>query len=203
MARNTIYLRRKLLVSEFYHLSQQVAMDYAKSGYSIARTVLTERYNITESAFYTLLEFSITHHLVTDEIVDDIREKILENQNAHGNHGFNSNIKYDNLVYTRKNYSAFSKKDIAYITEYYANHPEYSKEKVARIFHFYDKKVLNHIFKRACIELIISDKTFELLCKRAIEGATDKSSTVLFFEKLSHARSEAKKRNQKNSLSTF
>ena len=198
MARNTLNLRKKLLLSEFYRLAQEVALDYAKTEAIIARTVLMERYNITESAFYTLLEISITHHLVDNETVDDIKEKTLENQYAHGNRGYSTTIKYDNLIEKRENYSAFSKKDIEYITKYYANHPEYPKEKIAKIFHFHNKKVLNHIFKRACIELIISDDVFESLRKRAIDTATDQSKTIQFFNQLSQYRTKAKKSNKKD-----
>ena len=203
MARNTLELRKKLSLIEFYRLSQEVALDYVRSTSIFARSVLMERYDLTKSTFYTLLEIAITHHLVDDKLFQDIQEKILENQSAHGNHGYYSTIKYNKLKEKRKKYSDFSKKDIAYIVKYYANHPQYSKQKVTNIFHFHSTKVLDQILKKACMELIISDKIFYALRKRAIDNAVDMNYTVQFFETLSRYRTEAKKKIKKKSQSAF
>lgn len=195
MARNSLTLRRTLTVSEFFRFARNLANDYASTGASTARTALSDKYDITDSTFYTLLDMAITHHLVSDKHVQDILEKTLANQSAHGNNGYNSKIKHQELLEKRKSYSAFQKKDIAHIARYYANHPELSKVEVAKIFGFTSTKPLDQILKKACVELIISDTVFKALRTRAVEKATEKDMdrTVQFFDTLSEIRSKAKK----------
>jgi len=203
MARNSTKLRKKLSVSEYYKLSRRIAKDYESSPASIARTVLMERHDVTESGFYTLLEFAVTHHLVSDKIVDGIREKMLSNQAAHGNNGYTTNLKYNRLEAQRRNYSAFSKKDIVHITTFYAEHPEYTKEQTAKVFGFYSKLVLDKLFRKACLELIISDKIFEKLKERSIATAKDAQITTQFFALLEQRRTESKKAFKQKNTSAF
>ena len=193
MARNSLELRKKLMLSDFYRLSRDIAVDYSSTAASTARAVFMERYDITESTFYTLLEMSITHHLVSDKLVQSIREKILANQAEHGNNGYKSNIKYNRLEEERREYSAFLKKDIEYIATFYATHLDYTKQDVANCFGFYNSKVLDQLLKKACVELIVSDKVFNLLYNRAMEKAIDVAYTQSFFERLAQIRAEAKK----------
>lgn len=195
MARNSLTLRRTLTVSEFFSFARNLANDYANSGASTARTALSDKYDITESTFYTLLSMAITHHLVSDKLAQNILEKTLANQSAHGNNGYSSKIKHQELLEKRNNYSAFQKKDIAHIARYYANHPELSKAEVAQSFGFTSTKPLDQILKKACVELIISDTVFKALRTRAVEKATDKNMdrTVQFFDALEAIRTKAKK----------
>lgn len=195
MAKNSLALRRKLTTSAFYKFAYELATDYANTAASTARTVLCMKYDITESTFYTLLSFAITHYLVSEKTAQRIFEKILANQSAHGNNGYDSTIKHKQLLEERKKYSDFSKKDIADIARYYANHPELTKAEVAKIFRFESTKPLDQILKKACIELIISDTVFEALRKRAISKADEANMdrTVQFFDLLFRARTEAKK----------
>lgn len=203
MAKNTLELRKKQSTSEFYRLSQMLAKDYALTPASIARSVFLERYQLTESTYYTLLEFAVTHHLVDEKLMQNIREKILANGTAHGSSGYSSTVKYNKLEEERKKYSAFSKKDIAYITTFYATNPQYTKEQTANIFGFYSTKVLDQLFKKACIELIISDKIFQKLKNRGIAKAKDIEFATLFFENLEQERKEAKKKFKEKSVSAF
>jgi len=201
MARNSLELRKRLTLSGFYRLSHQIATDYALTTASTARTVLMERYEITESTFYTLLEFAFTHHLVSDRLTKNIREKVLENQASHGNKGYSSRVKYNKLWEERIKYSAFSKKDIAYIATFYATYPNFTKQDTRNIFCFHSTTVLDQILKKACVELIISDKVFKELRSKAIENAEDVERTVLFFDNLAQSRAEAKK-IKKDKIST-
>lgn len=192
MAKNSLDLRKELSLEEFYRFSQKLAFDYATSAASTAVSTLTEKYDISKSTFYTLLNLSITHHLVSDKVVQSIREKLQANLIAHGNNGYYSTVKHNKLLEERKNYSAFKKMDIAYIAKYYANNPQLSKQEVATIFHFYSTKPLERVLKRACIELIISDKVFNALRSRAIDNATNMQYTVDFFCELARYRDRAK-----------
>lgn len=192
MAYNSLDLRKKLSIEEYYRFSQRLAYEYATTSASTAVTALTEKYDVTKSAFYTLLEFAITHHLVSDKVVQSIREKLVSNLAAHGCKGYKSNVKYNQLTAKRDNFSAFQKKDIEYIAKYYAMHPEESKQEVTARFHFYSTKVLNRLLKRACMELIITDKIFNMLRQRAIDNAVDLDYTINFFCELARYRDKAK-----------
>lgn len=192
MARNTTTLRRQLSVGAFYKLSHDIAADYANTAASTARTVLMERYNVTESTFYHLLSVSITHSLVSDDTVTKILEKILANQSAHGNNGYKSKLKHNKLLEERKNYSAFTKKDIEHIARYYANHPEMTKKEVARVFHFHSTAPLDQLLLIACNELIISDSVFEALRTRSMKNPKNLQYTISFFDGLAKNRAEKK-----------
>lgn len=202
MTRNSNQLRKTMSLSELYRLSKSIATDYASTVPERSRTILMEKYNITESTYYTLLEMAITHHLVSDKTVQQIREKILVNQSAHGNHGASSINKYDMLAEKRENYSAFRKADVRYIAKYFANHPELSKKTVSMTFSFTSSKVLDRVLLRACKELIVSDAVFEAIRKRGLASAVDLEISKQFFNQLAAYRAEVK-RQQKNGKLLF
>lgn len=212
MARNSLALRKRLSLNDYYQLSKQIALDYANSADCIARSVLMERYNITESTYYYLLEMAITHSLVSDATVVKIKEKILANNALHDNHGYNSTVKYKRLELQRKNYSAFSKVDILYITKFYANNPQQSKKEIAKFFHFTSTTTLDQILKRACVELIITDKIFQKLRERALINAINSDSsqnttnlerTERFFDLLSEIRKTERAKRKAEETSSF
>lgn len=202
MAKNSLDLRKELSLESFYRFSQRLAFEYASSAASTAVSALSEMFDITKSAFYTLLELSITHHLVSDKIAQSIQTKMIANLAAHGCNGYKSTVKYNKLWEERKKFSAFQKKEIEYIAKYYAEHPEYSKQEVASFFHFHSTKAFERVLKRACVELIITDKVFELLRKRAIDNATDMQYTVDYFSNLARYRDHLKQ-IKKQSQPTF
>lgn len=202
MAKNSLDLRKELSLEDFFRFSKKVAIDYATSAASTAVSALTEKYDITKSTFYTLLALSITHHLVTDKAVQSIREKLQANLSAHGCNGYYSAVKHNKLLEERKNYSAFKKHEIEYIAKYYASNPQLSKADIAAIFQFYNTRPLELVLKKACVELIISDKVFEALRTRAIDNATNLDYTIQFFCELARYRDRAKK-IKKQSQPTF
>lgn len=201
MAKTCRQLRKANTLSGFYRFSHKLATTYASSGKDKARSVLMEEFDVTESTYYTLLEMSITHHLVDDKTAASIKEKILLNQSDHGNHGGGSEKKYDGLMEKRKNFSAFTKKDIRYIATYFADHPEIPKVDIARTFSFHNSRALDRVLLRACKELIISDKIFEKIKKRSIASATDIEYSTKFFDQLTAYRKEYKKLKDKAKLS--
>ena len=199
MAKNSLQLRRELSVSEFYRFSKKLATDYAQSAASVARSAMMEKYNITESTYYTLLETAVSHNLVGPTQVQQIREKILANQKAHENGGHRSVVKYNRLEEERKNYSAYTQKAIREIAEYFSAHPERSKKEISEYFSFYRVQVLDKILYRACVELIITDKVFNALKKRSIETAEDRNTTIVFFDKLTEIRASEKQKRKSQS----
>lgn len=201
MAKTCRQLRHRNSLSGFYRFAQNLATTYASSGKDKARSVLMNEFDVTESTYYTLLEMSITHHLVDDNTAGKIKEKILANQTAHGNHGTYSEEKYNKLMEARKNYSAFTKKDIRYIATYFANHPEIPKDTIAKTFSFHNTRALEKVLLRACMELIISDKVFQKLKKRGLDNATDLDKTTTFFNKLTEYRAYIKGLKEKAKLS--
>lgn len=199
MAKNSLQLRRELSVSEYYRLSKKLATDYAQSAASVARSAMMEKYNITESTYYTLLETAVSHNLVSDAQVQQIREKILANQKAHENGGHRSVVKYNRLEEERKNISAFLQKDIREVAEYFASHPQLSKKEISEHFSFYRVQILDKLLYRACVELIITDKVFNAMKERSIETAEDRNKTINFFNKLTQIRASEKQKRKGHS----
>lgn len=200
--RNSNFLRKTLKLSDFYRLAQNLANEYASTPPARARTILTEKYNLTESTYYYLLEIAITHHLVSDKVAQQMQEKILANQSAHGNSGYDSTTKFAKALEERKNFSAFSKKDIKYIATYFADHPDIPKDRVAATFSFVETKVLDRVLLRACKELIITDKTFEAIKKRGLGSAVNLTKSQQFFDQLTAYRAEVR-RQLRNDGSLF
>ena len=197
MAQNSLQLRKELSLSDFYRLSHNLATDYANSATDVARSALTEKYDITVSTYYTLLKFAISHNLVKNDVVKKIREKTLSNQKSHSSTGYSSIVKYNRLAEQREKYSAYSQKDLREIAEYFAKHPELSKLQVAEHFSLYRTQVLDRILYLACTELILTDTMFEVLRKRSIKTAKDQQKTIVFFETLSQKRAEKKQELKK------
>ena len=198
--RNSKQLRKNRPLSELYRLSKNIATDYANTTPERARSILMDKYDVSESTFYTLLDMAITHHLVSDKTVELIREKTLSNQNAHGNNGTSSINKHNMLVSKRNNYSAFSKADIRYIAKFFAEHPEISKKSVSMTFSFTSSKVLDQVLLRACKELIISDAVFEAIRKRGLDSAVDYATSKRFFDNLAAYRATVKSQEKNGKL---
>ena len=162
-----------------------------------------KKYDISESTYYTLLDMAITHHLVDDSTVNKILEKKKANQKSFGNKGNNTQSRHNLLLEQRKNYSAFSKKDIKHIAKYFANHPDLTKEEISKIYGFYRTQALDRVLLRACVELIITDNMFEEMRRRSTSTSRDREKTEKFFEMLTQKRYEEKKKRNKNSQSAF
>lgn len=196
--RNSKTLRKNLSLSAFYKLSRDIATEYASTSPVRARSILMEKYNVSESTYYYLLEFAITHYLVSDTIIQQMQEKTLANQSSHGNHGYSSNLKYAMLLEERKNYSAFTQKDIEKIAKYFAEHPEVPKDQIARMYGFHKTAVLDHLLLKACTECIVTDKLFEAIKKRSFATAANPEKTEAFFRTVAQKRATFKA-SRKNS----
>ena len=196
MARTILELRSCNGVAYTYKLARTVAFDYTQSAASIARSSLMEKYDISESTYYTLLDMAITHHLINDNTMNKILEKKKANQKAFGNNGYDTQSKHNLLVEQRKSYSAFSKKDIKHIAKYFANHPELTKEDISKIYGFYRSQALDRVLHRACIELIITDKMFEEMRRRSTATSSDCEKTEKFFDMLTQKRNEEKRKHK-------
>lgn len=194
MARTILEIRRFNGVAYTYKLARTVAFDYTRSAASIARSSLMEKYDISESTYYTLLDMAITHHLINDDVAKQILEKKKSNQKTFGNNGYDSQVKYNLLVEQRNSYSAFSKKDIKHIAKYFANHPDLTKEEISKIYGFYRVQALDRVLLRACIELIITDKMFEEMRRRSTATSSNQERTEKFFDLLTQKRNDEKRK---------
>ena len=112
MARTILEIRSSNGVAYTYKLARTIAFDYTQSAANIARSSLMNKYDISESTYYTLLDMAITHHLINDEMVRKILEKKKANQKSFGNKGYDTQSRHDLLLEQRSSYSAFTKKDI-------------------------------------------------------------------------------------------
>lgn len=201
--RNSKKLRETYSLSAFYKLSRDIATEYASTSPVRARSILMEKYNVSESTYYYLLEFAITHYLVSDNIIQQMQEKTLANQSNHGNHGYSSHLKYAKLLEERKNYSAFTQKDIRAIAKFFAEHPERPKDEIARMYCFHKTAVLDHLLLKACTECIVTDKLFEAIKKRSFATAADTEKTKRFFDVVAQRRATYKESRKKNEGTHF
>lgn len=204
MARTILEIRSLNGVAYTYKIARTIAFDYTQSATSIARSSLMEKYDISESTYYTLLDMAITHHLINDDMVRKILEKKKAIQKTFGNNGYNTQSRHNLLMEQRKSYSAFTKKDIKHIAKYFANHPDLTKEEISKLYGFYRTQALDRVLLRACTELIITDSVFEEMRTRSTSTSRDREKTEKFFDMLTQKRNEEKrKRKNKNGQSAF
>lgn len=201
--RNSKKLRETYSLSAFYKLARDIATEYASTSPVRARSILMEKYDVSESTYYYMLEFAITHYLVSDNIIQQMQEKTLANQSNHGNHGYSSNLKYAKLLEERKNYSAFTQKDIRAIAKFFAEHPERPKDEIAKMYGFHKTAVLDHLLLKACTECIVTDKLFEAIKKRSFATAADAEKTKRFFDVVAQRRATYKESRKKNGGTHF
>lgn len=204
MARTILEIRSSNGVAYTYKLARTIAFDYTQSAANIARSSLMNKYDISESTYYTLLDMAITHHLINDDMVRKILEKKKENQKSFGNKGYDTQSRHNLLLEQRSSYSAFTKKDIKHIAKYFANHPDLTKEEISKIYGFYRTQALDRVLLRACLELIITDSVFEEMRNRSTLTSRDREKTEKFFDILTQKRNEEKrKRKNKKSQSAL
>ena len=204
MARTILEIRSSNGAAYTYKLARTIAFDYTQSAANIARSSLMNKYDISESTYYTLLDMAITHHLINDEMVRKILEKKKANQKSFGNKGYDTQSRHDLLLEQRSSYSAFTKKDIKHIAKYFANHPDLTKEEISKIYGFYRNQALDRVLLRACLELIITDSVFEEMRNRSTLTSRDREKTEKFFDILTQKRNEEKrKRKNKKSQSAL
>ena len=204
MARTILEIRSSNWVAYTYKLARTIAFDYTQSAANIARSSLMNKYDISESTYYTLLDMAITHHLINDDMVRKILEKKKANQKSFGNKGYDTQSRHNLLLEQRSSYSAFTKKDIKHIAKYFANHPDLTKEEISKIYGFYRNQALDRVLLRACLELIITDSVFEEMRNRSTLTSRDREKTEKFFDILTQKRNEEKrKRKNKKSQSAL
>lgn len=204
MARTILEIRSSNGVAYTYKLARTIAFDYTQSAANIARSSLMNKYDISESTYYTLLDMAITHHLINDDMVRKILEKKKANQKSFGNKGYDTQSRHNLLLEQRSSYSAFTKKDIKHIAKYFANHPDLTKEEISKIYGFYRNQALDRVLLRACLELIITDSVFEEMRNRSTLTSRDREKTEKFFDILTQKRNEEKrKRKNKKSQSAL
>ena len=204
MARTILEIRSSNGVAYTYKLARTIAFDYTQSAANIARSSLMNKYDISESTYYTLLDMAITHHLINDDMVRKILEKKKANQKSFGNKGYDTQSRHNLLLEQRSSYSAFTKKDIKHIAKYFANPPDLTKEEISKIYGFYRTQALDRVLLRACLELIITDSVFEEMRNRSTLTSRDREKTEKFFDILTQKRNEEKrKRKNKKSQSAL
>ena len=105
------------------------------------------------------------------------------------------NIKIDSRNLPNKTELMNSDNLYLYIKEiatYFANNPDKSKLQVSRQFGFHSTVVLDQLLKKACVELIISDKVYKAIINRALRYSKDLEQTMQFFNQVTRCRLEAK-----------
>lgn len=183
-------LKKSMTTTAFDYFCQKIAEEYANSDGEFARSYFSNKYDISNACFYKVLEYAIINNLVSDEIVDLMQSKAIQNQKPHANEaGIKSILHYQNMRKKRyeKIVSNLSEKEIKTIAKEFANNFDISKEELAEK-HSMSIKVIDLILLKAILELIVDDETFALIRERSLSNNNNKKAED-FFNEL------AKKRN--------
>lgn len=186
------YLKNSMTQEEFIKFCTKVATQYATSESNFARTYFTENFNITQSCYHKILDYSVINNLVSDKLVNSMEKKAIANQNLHAHGaGITSVNHYKELRVQRREkiLKKFNDKDIIEITTLYALE-EMSKDDLAILYNV-STRIIDLIIKKGIVENKISDELFYRIEQRVL--LKDNSySTKKFFEDLHKERNSNK-----------
>lgn len=191
-------LKESMTSMEFNYFCQDIAEKYANSDGQCAKSYFSDKYDLSHSCFYKILEYAIVENLVSDEVVNLMQVKAIKNQKVHAeNAGSRSILHYQDM--RRKRYekivSNLSEKEIEEIAKEFAINFQISKKELAEK-HGMTIRVIDMILVRAILELIVDDKTFALIRERSLINGNNIKKTEAFFNELTRIRN----RNMQDAL---
>ena len=194
MARNFTNLKKNMSLEQLNKFCRNISEEYAKTPYCISRTYFCNTYNITQSCYEKVKEYAIVNFLVSDSIVELMRDKAVANQQFHSEHaGTSTWEKFDRLMEIR---SENLIRDIArkYAVEF-AYNPDISKSDLAAS-HGMKLAEYERCLVMAIEENIADDNTVDAMEERSINNAANPQKaeqTKNFFVGL-RAKREANKK---------
>ena len=198
-ARTYEYLEKTMSEQELDKLACDLDTSYATSGDKFSRSYYTRIYNITSECFYTLRDRGIVRGLVTDEIVDKMRQKSYRNSNAKsmeksGQNTMKSYTHYAELLGERKWFiflRDFPEDEKIEITTYFAEHFEVSKAECAKKFNVSTIE-LGKIIEDTLLKNKVDDEIFSKIRTRSLGDNPSKISKN-YFATLKRRRNKMKK----------
>lgn len=204
--RNFTKLKKIMILEELNKFCKKIAEEYANWEPQFARTYFCERYQITVSCFYKILEYAIVENLVDDITVQKMIKKAMANQNLHkSGAGYSSVIKYARMWTKRsKNtdkstqYKEIAEKmtveEIKILARDFGDNPDITKADFASAYGV-NVKVIDYALEIAIKNNIANDREVEAIKKRSINNA--KSENVQSVKKYFSNLRKIRKANQK------
>lgn len=194
---NFTQLKKTMSLEELNKFCKKVTEEYATSEPQFARTYFCERYKITVSCFYKILEYAVVRNLVEDVIVSKMMTKAIANQNLHkSGAGASSIVKYARMYTERYKYIAETMpvQEVKELARDFGDNPDISKAEFASAYGV-PKRVIDYCLSRAIIENISDNRTVDAIEKRSINNAKTKNvqMTKEYFNTLRKKREENKK----------
>lgn len=193
--RNFGQLKKIMTLEELNEFCKKVTEEYAKYDHRFSRTYFCEKYEVTVSCFYKILEYSVIENLVEDVIVRKMMNKAIENQNLHKNGAGSSSILKYSRMYTKryKNIATnMSEEEIRNIAKDFGDNPDIGKGDFASSYGVHPR-VIDYILKRAIIENISDNNVVDAIEKRSIANAKNTQNVKEYFDTLRKVREENKK----------
>ena len=99
-------LKGSMSLEALNKLCYTIANDYARSVDEEDREAFMSRYEIKESCFNRIIDYSVTHYLVSDWAVEMMEKKSKRNQQRHGSSGISSFYHYQKLRGQRREFAS-------------------------------------------------------------------------------------------------
>lgn len=168
-----------------------IATEYAETDAERSYQYFCQRYNISKSTFYAILERAVVENIVQDETVEKMAAKAGFNSGEKAGKGARkrSNKHYAKLQQRREEFVLPKKASIEYVSNY-AKSAQNNKEFARR--NYISLKLLNRTILKAIVNSWISEDVFYLLkAKSCKEYGTAKVHE--FWEQLERFRNENNK----------
>lgn len=178
-------LKHSMNLMEFESFCRKVATQYAKSDGQYSGSYFMKTENITRDCFYKILDEAVIRNLISEELVDKMESKSINNQKNHAtNAGESSKQHYAMLRKKRNEYiiCLYSDIEIKILAEDFAESIEESKKDFAKRYEI-STPVLDVLLKKAFTENIADDMTCKKIEKRSLAKNSSKK-TKMFFEQL-------------------
>ena len=190
--RSFTQIKKTMQLSEFEAFCKKLTEEYANSDAQFSRSYFCNRYNISESCYYKVMEFAVVMDLVSDSIVSKMLNKSMANQNLHlAGAGGSSIAKYARMYSARCEYIALSFIDdeVRKIAKDFVDNPDIPKQEIATM-HGISKKVLDLLLVRGIEQCIVDDETVNKIEERSIKNShpSNVQRTKEYFEALREKR---------------
>ena len=171
---------------------KKVALEYATSTDDVTINFLSDKYNLSEGAVKSCIQYSITHCLVSYNIAMSMKEKAHRNQSRHTEkESFctSSDKKYERFFverryFIRKNLSDEYVRNV--VNKYVAN-PHISALGIAESFGLSIAE-LNAVLEKAIVFNIVDSNTSNQLFSISIKKSSNVRATKTFFKKIAYSR---------------
>lgn len=191
MARTFRRLKLELSERALGELAIEIADAYVNDFNSKAE--VAKEFEINQKAVTDLMDYAIIHYLVSDDMVDRMERKSIQNQSRYSPDGSAEStfLHYQDLRKKRMELIIFKLSDnkIKEIADYFANNPKETKEKIAERYGL-SKKVIDVVLKKAITESLCDDETSEKIKERSLRNCEpgEYQRTVNFFDNLQERR---------------